>query len=47
VEIDNWLSPYSSGGSEPNERIGLAVFQFIDRVADAQPMREGVTPDPK
>jgi hypothetical protein len=47
VEIDNWLSPYSAGNSEPNERIGLAVFQFIDRVADAQPMRERVAPDPK
>ena len=47
VEIDNWLSPYSAENSEPNERIGLAVFQFIDRVADVQPMRDRVAPDPK
>ena len=47
VEIDNWLSPYSAGSSEPTERIGLAVFQFLERVADTQPMREKVTPEPK
>src|SRR5262249_21575918 len=32
-EIDNWLSPYSTKESphaEPAERIGLAVFQFVD-----------------
>jgi hypothetical protein len=46
VEIDNWLSPYSAGSVEPNERIGLAVFQFIERLPDAQPMREKVPPDP-
>ena len=48
VEIDNWLSPYSAndpGRNEPSERIGLAVFQFIDRVSDARPMREVVPPE--
>jgi hypothetical protein len=45
VEIDNWLSPYSAESIEPNERIGLAVFQFIERMPDTQPMREKVTPD--
>jgi len=47
VEIDNWLSPYSAGTSEPKERVGLAVFQFIERVADTQPMRDKVAPEPK
>ena len=50
VEIDNWLSPYSAndvGPSEPPERVGLAVFQFVDRVADPIPMRETVAPEPK
>jgi hypothetical protein len=50
VEIDNWLSPYSAndvGPSEPPERVGLAVFQFVDRVADPVPMRETVAPEPK
>lgn len=50
VEIDNWLSPYSandSGPAEPPERVGLAVFQFVDRVADRQPMHEKVAPEPK
>lgn len=47
-EIDNWLSPYSTKESphaEPPERIGLAVFQFVDRPADRQPMKERVVPD--
>jgi hypothetical protein len=46
IEIDNWLSPYSSGETgEPKERIGLAVFQFVDRVADTAPMRDRVSQD--
>jgi hypothetical protein len=47
VEIDNWLSPYSAGNNEPKERMGLAVFQFIERVPDDEPMREKVAPDAK
>jgi hypothetical protein len=50
VEIDNWLSPYSAnelGRSEPPERVGLAVFQFVDRVPDSLPMREKVAPEAK
>lgn len=44
-EVDNWLSPYStqeSPLSEPAERIGIAVFQFVDRPPDRQPMKEKV-----
>ena len=40
VEIDNWLSPYStkeSPHSEPAERIGISVFQFVDRPQDPKP----------
>jgi hypothetical protein len=47
-EIDNWLSPYSTKESphaEPPERIGLAVFQFVDRPPDRQPMKDKVVPD--
>jgi hypothetical protein len=43
VEIDNWLSPYSTKKSkhdDPEERIGIAVFQFVDRPADPRPMKE-------
>jgi len=50
VEIDNWLSPYSANDAnpaEPPERVGLAVFQFVDRVADRHPMHELVSPEPK
>lgn len=48
VEIDNWLSPYStkeSPQSEPAERIGVAVFQFVDRPQDRQPMKDKTVPD--
>jgi hypothetical protein len=48
VEIDNWLSPYSTKKGphdEPLERIGIAVFQFVDRVPDRQPMKDKVPPD--
>lgn len=48
VEIDNWLSPYSTKESphaEPAERIGVAVFQFVDRPQDRQPLKEKVVPD--
>lgn len=47
-EIDNWLSPYSTKENphgEPPERIGVAVFQFIDRPPDRHPMKEKVVPD--
>lgn len=47
-EIDNWLSPYSTKDSphaEPPERIGIAVFQFVDRPTDRQPMKDKVVPD--
>jgi hypothetical protein len=47
IEIDNWLSPYSTGEvGEPHERIGLAVFQFVDRAADTTPMKDRVSADP-
>jgi hypothetical protein len=48
IEIDNWLSPYStkeSPHSEPEERIGIAVFQFTDRPPDRTPMKEKIAPD--
>jgi hypothetical protein len=47
IELDNWLSPYSAG-AKPGvqfERIGLAVFQFVDPVADATPLRDRVAPE--
>ena len=48
IEIDNWLSPYStkdSPQSEPAERIGIAVFQFVDRPPDRQSMKDKVVAD--
>ena len=47
-EIDKWLSPYSTKESphaEPPERIGIAVFQFVDRPPDRKPMKDKVVPD--
>lgn len=49
VELDNWLSPYSSEVQQNNEyeRVGLAVFQFVDPVSDWRPLREKVVVDPR
>jgi len=49
VELDNWLSPYSSEGQQGNEfeRVGLAVFQFIDPLADKTPLSDQVASDPR
>jgi hypothetical protein len=47
-DLDNWLSPYSTKDNphtEPAERVGVAVFQFVDRPPDRQPMKEKVVPD--
>lgn len=47
VELDNWLSPYATGIQKPGEfeRVGLAVFQFIDPVADTTPLIDRVAAD--
>src|SRR4051812_46444897 len=48
VELDNWLSPYSAE-SQPGaefERVGLAVFQFIDPISNRTPLREQVSAEP-
>lgn len=49
VELDNWLSPYSSEVQQGTEyeRVGLAVFQFVDPVSDWRPLREKVVSDPR
>lgn len=47
VELDNWLSPYSAEG-EPGrefERVGLAVFQFIDPISNQTALRDQVAPE--
>lgn len=47
VELDNWLSPYSAD-KQPEadfEKVGLAVFQFIDPTADTTPLRDQVVSD--
>lgn len=48
VELDNWLSPYADEGQSSNEfeRVGLAVFQFIDPIENMTPLRDQVVPDP-
>ena len=49
VELDNWLSPYSSEGQQGDEfeRVGLAVFQFIDPLADKTRLPDQVASEPK
>ena len=47
IDLDNWLSPYTSK-AHPDallERVGLAVFQFVDPVGDSTPLREKVATD--
>ena len=49
VELDNWLSPYSTDRHPESEfqKVGLAVFQFIDPIADAKPLRDQVATEPR
>jgi hypothetical protein len=47
VDLDNWLSPYSekAAESEEVEKVGLAVFQFVEPPVDTVPLRELVVRD--
>jgi len=47
VELDNWLSPYSADRQPDGEyeKVGLAVFQFIDPATDSTPLRDRVVPE--
>lgn len=47
VELDNWISPYGSH-IEPDgnfERVGVAVFQFVDPLPDRTKLSERVVPE--
>lgn len=47
TDLDNWMSPYSSQlkPGDQAQRVGLAVFQFVDTAPDATPLKDSVTPD--
>jgi hypothetical protein len=47
IDLDNWLSPYTAKAQPgaPLERVGLAVFQFVDPIADPTPLKEMVASD--
>jgi hypothetical protein len=47
TDLDNWLSPYSAQVQPGVEmqKVGLAVFQFVDPPPDAVPLREKVAPE--
>ena len=48
TDLDNWLSPYSAQ-SQPGikfQKVGLAVFQFVDSPSEETPLSESVAPDP-
>jgi hypothetical protein len=47
IEVDNWLSPHSvkPDAGTKFERIGLAVFQFVDPISDNTALRDRVAPD--
>lgn len=47
TDLDNWLSPYAAQ-DEPGvktERVGLAVFQFVDPDPDLSSLRDKVSPE--
>jgi hypothetical protein len=47
IELDNWISPYA-GYVEPDgqiERVGVAVFQFVDPLPDKTKLAERVVPE--
>ncbi|HTU64460.1 MAG TPA: DUF6502 family protein [Steroidobacteraceae bacterium] len=47
IELDNWISPYANH-IEPDgnfERIGVAVFQFVDPTAELSKLSDHVVPD--
>jgi Family of unknown function (DUF6502) len=47
TDLDNWLSPYAAQiqPGDKIERVGLAVFQFVDSDPDLSSLREKVPPD--
>jgi hypothetical protein len=49
VELDNWLSPYATDAPPGTdfERVGLAVFQFVDPVPDTTPLSDKVAEEPR
>jgi hypothetical protein len=48
TDLDNWLSPYSAQVKPGVEiqKVGLAVFQFVDPAPDTASLKEKVSPDP-
>jgi hypothetical protein len=47
TDLDNWLSPYSAQlkPGDQVERVGLAVFQFIDQPPEVTPLKDQVVRD--
>lgn len=48
TDLDNWLSPYSAN-ARPGvdlQKVGLAVFQFVDPPPETGSLRDNVTQDP-
>jgi hypothetical protein len=47
TDLDNWMSPYSAQLKPGDEvqKVGLAVFQFVDPLPDANSLRDKVEPE--
>ena len=47
TDLDNWMSPYSSQlkPGDPAQKVGLAVFQFVDPAPDSNSLKDKVSPD--
>jgi hypothetical protein len=47
TDLDNWLSPYAAHlkEGEVGQKVGLAVFQFVDPPPDDKSLKDKVAPD--
>lgn len=47
TDLDNWMSPYSAQlkPGDDIQKVGLAVFQFVDPLPDTQSLRDKVEPE--
>ena len=47
TDLDNWMSPYSAQlkPGDDVQKVGLAVFQFVDPLPDTQSLGDKVEPE--
>jgi hypothetical protein len=47
TDLDNWMSPYSTHlkPGDPVQKVGLAVFQFVDSPIESATLKDQVAPE--